>query len=630
MNATVDAPLTPFILTPGTPELPADVILTILEELHEIQDISNLRTVSKRFDALIVPLSYRYVYLTERILVPFAHEQELNDDASTVQLQVARDVRNHARHLTIKRNLDWSLVAKLIKLLRNLRSFTWAYWPSETTSLHESANSTIGPALCKRWPYVQLHFEEVRASSYQPLVFENFPTSNLVSCRIAAWEKRELPMIRELLFERPRLQELRLLHGRYVNTASLRPKIEVHEDQNTKCLPALKTLVIDGYDWNHWQWEISNLWDWSNITHLELKDVQVIELLQHVPLQDLSGLKIFIEKCTSNYDESNHGRKSKLLRRLVRHTTALEELKIHCETQKSEIVSAVARNCSHLRTLRLRCLRPYHELLRTALTLDQLGTLGSNCPHLMEIEVDVALPTFSHAVYAKSRSTSKIIGTPASTTITRSMNRTQNAKREDDDKIRDHVNNAKLGEAQAKQNIPHWYMEAYHSEMYDKPSYASFRRMDGLDSSSIFRGIPYAQARNEYLAWKQIHRKEEVATMRNQARANSAPALAKFRNLRRLRVFARLHHFTGQEPDDKTCARTRKAVQSWLNELLSMKQGANFEEVVVYATVDVINEKQYSFPELSPDLTFTYTGKMDVKGNAELQEQLGHFGQDSS
>ena len=106
MNATVDAPLTPFILTPGTPELPADVILTILEELHEIQDISNLRTVSKRFDALIVPLSYRYVYLTERILVPFAHEQELNDDASTVQLQVARDVRNHARHLTIKRNLD--------------------------------------------------------------------------------------------------------------------------------------------------------------------------------------------------------------------------------------------------------------------------------------------------------------------------------------------------------------------------------------------------------------------------------------------------------------------------------------------------------------------------------------------
>ena len=425
--------------------------MTILEKLHELQDVSNLRTVSKRFDALIVPLYYRRVHLTKRILVPFAYKQGLNDDASTVQLQVARDVRNHARHLTIKRNLDWSLVAKLIKMLRNLRSFTWAHWPSEATSLHESANSTIGPALCKRWPNVQLHFEGVRASSHQPSDFEDFPNSNLVSCRIAAWEQRELPTIRELLFERPRLQELHLLHGRYVNTASLRPKIEVDEDQNTKCLPALKTLVIDGYDWNHSQWEIPNLWNWSNITHLELKSVQAIELLQHV--QDLSGLKIFIEECYSTYQEWNHERKSKLLCRLVRHTTALEELKINCETQNSEIVSALARNCSHLRTLRLRGFYPYREL-----TLDQLDTIGSNCPHLMELEVDVALPTFSYAAYAKSRPTSKIVGTPASTIITRSMNRTQDVKREDNDKNRNHVNDAKLGEAQEKQEIPHWYM----------------------------------------------------------------------------------------------------------------------------------------------------------------------------
>lgn len=627
MHSTMDVPLTPFILIPGTPELPAEVISSILEELHEIQDISSPRIVSKQFDALIVPLSYRHVHLTKRILAPFACEQELNDDASTVQLQVARDVRNHARHLTIKRNLDWSLVAKLIKLLRNLRSFTWAYWPSET-SLHESANSTIGPALCKRWPNVQLHFEKVRASSHQPSDFEDFPNSNLVSCKIAAWEMRDLPMIRELLFERPKLQELHLLHGQHANIVSLRPKIEVHEDQNTKCLPALKTLIIDGYNWNRSQWETPNLWNWSNITHLELIEVQAIELLQRVPPQDLSGLKIFIEKCTSNYEEpnqeSNHKRKSKLLCRLVRHTTALEELKIYCETQKSEIVSALARNCSHLRTLSLRCFMSYRELSWTALTLDQLYTIGSNCPQLMEIEVDVALPTFSHAMYTKSRSISKVVGTPASTTITRSMSRIQGAKREANEKYQDYIDNAKLGEAQAEQKIPNWYMEAYDSERYLEDRYASSHRMKGLDTLAIQRRISHSQARNEYLAWKSSHRKEEVATMRDQARTNSAPALAKFRNLRRLRVFARLHHFTAQESDDKTSARTRKAVQSWLNELLSMKQGANFEEVVVYASVDVMNEKAYTTPEWS-ELTFTYTGKVDVKGNAEIQETIGHL-----
>ena len=112
-------------------------------------------------------------------------------------------------------------------------------------------------------------------------------------------------MIRDLLFERPRLQELHLRHGRHANIILLRPTIEVHEDQITKCLPALKTLIIDGYNWNRSQWWIPNLWNWSNITHLELIEVQAIELLQHVPPQDLSGLKTFIEKCTSNYEEPN-------------------------------------------------------------------------------------------------------------------------------------------------------------------------------------------------------------------------------------------------------------------------------------------------------------------------------------
>lgn len=623
MDSTVDAPLTPFTLIPGTPELPADVILTILEELHEIQNISNLRVVSKQFDALIVPLTYRHVHLTERILAPFADELELDDDVSNVQFQVAlqviRDVSNHARHLTINCNLDWSFVAKLIKSLRNLRSFTWAYWPMEEPSPSESPSSKIGPALCKKWPNVKLHFEGVRAESHHPSDFEDFPNSNLVSGKIAAWERRELPRIRELLFERPGLRELHLLHGTYVNMASMRPRIRVHEETY---LPALKTLIIDGYDWNYTQWEMSNLWNWSKITHLELKNVQAIEFLQHVPPQELAGLKIFIEKCDSNYEESKQERKSKLLCDLVRHTTALEELKIHCETQKSEIVSSLARYCSHLRTLRLRCFRPYHESYWTALTLNQLDTIGSNCPHLMEIEVDVALPTFSHAMYAKSGSTSRIVGTPTSTINTRSMSRAQTAKREAKIEDGDHVDDAKLKDAQTKQKIPQWYTEAYDSERFEKPGYTSWRRMHGLDTRRW--GTTYAQARNEYLAWKQMHRKEEVATMRDQARINSAPAFAKFRNLRRLRVFTRLHHFTAQEPDDKTSARSRKAVQSWLNELLSMKQGAKFEEVVVYATVRVLNEKEYSIPD-SSEMTFTYSGKMDAKGNAEIQEEFGHL-----
>ena len=128
---------------------------------------------------------------------------------------------------------------------------SWAFWGPEATSLYKSASSAIGPSLCKRWPNLQLNFEGVRASTYQSWDYRDFPKANLVSCKVAAWERSELPMIRELLFERPRLQELHLVHGKSAAVPWEKQKIVVHQDQTLQQLPALKTLIIDGYDWNH-------------------------------------------------------------------------------------------------------------------------------------------------------------------------------------------------------------------------------------------------------------------------------------------------------------------------------------------------------------------------------------------
>ena len=117
------SPLTTSNVALRTPELPADVIVTVLEELQDLQNICNLRVVSKQFDALIVRLCYRHVHLTDRIVEGFAPKQG-ECDASITQLQVARDVKHHARHITINRALDWALVAKVIESLVYLRSFT--------------------------------------------------------------------------------------------------------------------------------------------------------------------------------------------------------------------------------------------------------------------------------------------------------------------------------------------------------------------------------------------------------------------------------------------------------------------------------------------------------------------------
>ena len=95
MHSAMAALLRSFGLFPRIPLLPADVTLIILEELPKIQSILCLRVMSKQFDALIVPLAYRRVYLTKNIVTPFASEIELHAP-SIVQLQVARYVRQHA------------------------------------------------------------------------------------------------------------------------------------------------------------------------------------------------------------------------------------------------------------------------------------------------------------------------------------------------------------------------------------------------------------------------------------------------------------------------------------------------------------------------------------------------------
>ena len=201
---------------------------------------------------------------------------------------------------------------------------------------------------------MQLQFDGIRASKYQPSAYSYFPNSNLISCKFSAWERSDFPKIKDLLFEVPRLQQLHLIQGLYSSLIEWNPKIEANQDQSIKRLPALKVLTIDGYNWDHSPWESCNLWDWSNITYLELKNVQVINFLRRTQPQYFSGLKSFIERCTSNHTESKHRDKSTLLLRLVKHTTALEELEIKCDTQNTAIVSAIAQYCSRLRTLSLR------------------------------------------------------------------------------------------------------------------------------------------------------------------------------------------------------------------------------------------------------------------------------------
>lgn len=102
--------------------LPSDILIMVLEDPHHLSStsFSMLRLVSRQFDALIVPILYRSVRLTSRVVRTFANPETLTPD----QLQVGRDVREHTRTISIDEILDWSLVTKMLETMNLLKSLT--------------------------------------------------------------------------------------------------------------------------------------------------------------------------------------------------------------------------------------------------------------------------------------------------------------------------------------------------------------------------------------------------------------------------------------------------------------------------------------------------------------------------
>lgn len=168
------------------------------------------------------------------------------------------------------------------------------------------------------------------------------------------------------------------------------PRVNEPQSATGERLPALQELVLDGYGWSHSNWAAVNFWDWSNITHLELWNTQVDRFLRTVPLQYLSGLRTFITDSGARVDRGV-GR-DRLLCSLVRQTSRLEELRVKYDVEKSELLSAIARNGSCLRSLELRCLDKCRTSEWSPLSGEDLAEIGSGCPRLMDLTVDMAWP----------------------------------------------------------------------------------------------------------------------------------------------------------------------------------------------------------------------------------------------
>lgn len=105
--------------------VPSDVLILILENLNDIAptSLSDLRTVSNCFDSFVVPIVYRHVNLTPRIVARCAVGQR-SKSHDKAGLQVVRDMRKYTRHVSIGVVLNWSWVNHILQEKGHLVSIT--------------------------------------------------------------------------------------------------------------------------------------------------------------------------------------------------------------------------------------------------------------------------------------------------------------------------------------------------------------------------------------------------------------------------------------------------------------------------------------------------------------------------
>ena len=105
-------------------KIPAEILCMIVETVLAQQlptSFFDLRLVSKQVNSLVTPLLYRHIILNKHIIVSLVPNQAT---LSPHMLQVAHDVREYTRHVTLQGDFPEEHLGSIFRSLKHLREVT--------------------------------------------------------------------------------------------------------------------------------------------------------------------------------------------------------------------------------------------------------------------------------------------------------------------------------------------------------------------------------------------------------------------------------------------------------------------------------------------------------------------------
>ncbi|KAI1339251.1 hypothetical protein F5Y15DRAFT_82906 [Xylariaceae sp. FL0016] len=363
--------------------LSTELIALILEHLRDIdgEALAAARLLSKRFNAIAMPIKYEILRLTERILDP---------RSIAFIPEGLEHIHAHTRHVIATSDLDPRQTKELLDNIRRLSSVRWRYVQRRFQSDDFWLPSDILNSQHTQAKKIKLYIEDMPLRDFngysQNPYTRAIPTNTLVSLKMGSPTPPlvdRLESLKRLLLESPRLETF------FYNDRGQGTRFTFEGDER---LPAFTDLTLRSYDWDHDAETVEKHWDFSQICHLKLIDVPLFPFLTSVPFAAFRRLQTLQCQDYSAHLPDRRQDATQGLYLLVRQAAAgsLASLNITCHIPLFP-VDALLRHAPSLRTLRFRDHTGFGDEERRCPTLraQDMAMLSRELRHLGVLELDM-------------------------------------------------------------------------------------------------------------------------------------------------------------------------------------------------------------------------------------------------
>ncbi|KAI1755831.1 F-box domain-containing protein [Xylaria castorea] len=362
-------------------ELSTELLILILKQLKDVdpRSLSVARLISTRFNAIVTPMKYHTLRMTQYIIDPRA-ETYFPDGIANICA--------HTRHVKVDSDLNAEHVKRILDKIERLSFISWRYVQDELCKGDFWVPSDILPLRHIQSNKVKLYIENLPLQDFRPEPYNPYlraiPTGILASLIMAT---PTLPLtarvesLKGLLLDSPRLETFRY------NDRGQGTQFEFGSNER---LPAFKELSLRSYNWKHSSTTVRQHWDFSEIRHLEMIDVPLGPFLSSVCFEDFQDLNSLHLDDFSAHLLNRRPDTTRAQYLLIKQIRALTDLKITCHIPSFPI-DGILQHAKSLRSLRFRDYTGFADEHRPCPTIkiEDLHSMSRELVNIRTLELDM-------------------------------------------------------------------------------------------------------------------------------------------------------------------------------------------------------------------------------------------------